>query len=49
MALSLKIRPRRNRKSHTVREMLAETNLTIDQMVLPVFLTSGTKKKDPIG
>jgi len=29
--------------------MLAETTLSIDQMVLPVFLTSGTKKKEPLG
>ncbi len=36
-------RPRRNRKSENLRKMVAETNMTASQLVLPIFVMEGTK------
>ena len=41
-------RPRRLRKNSIVREMVAETRLSKDQLIYPYFVTGGTKHKDPI-
>jgi len=41
-------RPRRNRQSVFLREMLAETNLHPKNFVLPVFVMEGTGKKEEI-
>lgn len=41
-------RPRRNRKNNFVRELVAETRLSIDDLVAPLFLIDGTQKKIPI-
>lgn len=48
MSLNIKHRPRRNRRTEVIREMLAETQLVRDQLVFPVFLTAGAKKCEPI-
>ena len=41
-------RPRRNRKSANVREMVAETNLKIGDLIYPLFIVDGSNKKLPI-
>lgn len=38
-------RPRRNRKSQTIRSMVEETKVTTDDLVFPLFLIDGTNRK----
>ena len=38
-------RPRRNRKSHNIREMIAETNVTVNQLIYPLFIVDGSNVK----
>lgn len=42
-------RPRRNRKTEALRQMLAETDLRASQLVLPLFLVEGRGEKQAIG
>ena len=42
------IRPRRNRKSHAIRELIAETHLRANDLIMPLFLVSGDKQKQTI-
>ncbi len=44
----IKNRPRRNRQSAHLREMLSETHLHANNLVLPVFVTEGSSKKEEI-
>ncbi len=41
-------RPRRNRMSPTVRNLIRETRLTPDQLILPLFIVDGTNIKNEI-
>ena len=41
-------RPRRNRKSIGIREMVAETNLKIESLIYPLFIVDGKNIKVPI-
>jgi len=41
-------RPRRNRKSAQIRELVAETNLTVNDLILPLFVKKGNNLKEPI-
>jgi porphobilinogen synthase len=41
-------RPRRNRKSATIRKAIAETWLAPQHLVFPLFLLDGQQKKEPI-
>lgn len=41
-------RPRRNRKNHGVREMVAETRLHVEQLIYPVFVCDGKNTETPI-
>ncbi|MBQ5611795.1 MAG: porphobilinogen synthase [Fibrobacteraceae bacterium] len=41
-------RPRRNRKSKAVREMLSETKLSVSDFVYPVFIMDGNNKEEEI-
>ena len=41
-------RPRRNRKSANIREMVAETNLKKQDLIYPLFIVDGVNKKLPI-
>ncbi len=41
-------RPRRNRKSATVRNLVRETELSSKDLVYPVFVMEGTGKEEPI-
>jgi porphobilinogen synthase len=38
-------RPRRNRKSEAVRAMVEETNVTVDDLIFPLFLLDGNNNK----
>ncbi|MBA3900058.1 MAG: porphobilinogen synthase, partial [Bacteroidetes bacterium] len=38
-------RPRRNRKSQAIRDMVEETSLSVKDFVYPLFLTEGENKK----
>ena len=41
-------RPRRNRKSIGIRDMVAETNLKIESLIYPLFIVDGKNMKTPI-
>ena len=41
-------RPRRNRSSSALRNMIRETRLTVDNLIYPLFLVDGKKTKDEI-
>jgi porphobilinogen synthase len=44
----LRRRPRRNRKSAAIRDMVEETSVTTNDLIFPVFLIEGTKKKTEV-
>ena len=46
--ISLPIRPRRLRRTSSIRNLVAETKLSPSQFVLPAFVTEGRDKKEPI-
>lgn len=46
--LNLPIRLRRNRKSEAVRKMVQETHLSAHDLVAPLFVIEGEKKREPI-
>ncbi|MGI9543591.1 MAG: porphobilinogen synthase [Cyclobacteriaceae bacterium] len=41
-------RPRRNRKSAVIRQMVAETQLHLEDFIFPLFVISGENKKEAI-
>lgn len=41
-------RPRRLRKNETLRRMVRETSLSVDDLILPIFVTFGKNKKKEI-
>ena len=43
--LDLPIRPRRNRKSQWLRDLLAQNNITANDLILPIFITEGENQK----
>jgi len=43
-----KYRPRRLRRNETIRRMVRETTLSIDDLILPLFVTFGKDKKNAI-
>jgi porphobilinogen synthase len=42
-------RPRRLRRTETVRRMVRETRLSVDQLILPLFVVPGSKVERPVG
>lgn len=46
--MKLSQRPRRNRKTEALRQMVAETDLRVSQLVLPLFLCEGKEQKQAI-
>lgn len=46
--LQLAKRPRRNRLNHAVRALVQETYLVPAQLVMPLFIQEGEKRRDPI-
>lgn len=47
-ALELLERPRRNRKNATVRNLVRETELSVRDLVYPVFIMEGANREEPI-
>jgi porphobilinogen synthase len=45
----MNIRPRRNRKSSAIRNMLEETQLGVQHLIYPIFLKDGKGVKEEIG
>ncbi len=43
--ISLPIRPRRNRKSQAIRALVAETKLSVDDLIMPLFLIEGDNQR----
>ncbi len=41
-------RPRRNRKSAAIRDLIQETHLSVDNLIFPLFVVDGTNKKEEI-
>lgn len=48
MMEKMKMRPRRNRSSNVLRNMLAETSLSASDLIMPLFLQEGSNVKTPI-
>jgi len=46
--LDLAIRPRRNRKAQWTRRLVAESVLTTDDLIWPLFLVDGTNTRTPV-
>lgn len=44
----MRIRPRRNRQSKSIRNLVQENKVEISQLVYPLFLVDGKKKKEEI-
>ena len=42
-------RPRRNRQSAAIRDLVQENTLSVNDLIFPLFLTEGVKLKVPIG
>jgi porphobilinogen synthase len=42
-------RPRRLRRNETLRRMVRETRLSVDQLILPLFVVPGTGVSNPVG
>lgn len=41
-------RPRRNRKSQAIRDMVEETNISLNDLIFPIFLIDGKNKKTEV-
>src|SRR6516165_12825803 len=48
-SLDLVVRPRRNRKSEWARRMVRENVLTTDDLIWPLFIVDGEKRRIPVG
>src|ERR1043165_1998116 len=42
-------RPRRNRKSEAIRSMVEETQISVSDLIFPLFLLEGSNKKVEVG
>src|ERR1700712_4722884 len=42
-------RPRRNRKSEAIRQMVQETHVTAANLIFPLFIIDGDNKKTEVG
>jgi porphobilinogen synthase len=47
-ALDLPRRPRRNRRADWSRRLTRETTLTVDDLIWPIFLIDGSKRREPV-
>jgi porphobilinogen synthase len=47
-ALDLPRRPRRNRKADWARRLVRETTLTVDDLIWPIFLLDGERRREPV-
>src|SRR5438105_5156523 len=46
--LDLAVRPRRNRKADWARRLVRENALTLDDLIWPLFLVDGTRRRAPV-
>src|SRR5690606_31554684 len=46
--MNLSHRPRRNRKNEAIRSMVREHSVSTSDLILPLFLVSGTNKKTEV-
>ena len=46
--INLPQRPRRNRKNKAIRDLVCENSVTVNDLILPLFLTEGKNKKSEI-
>ena len=46
--INLPHRPRRNRKNAAIRSLLRENSVTVDDLILPLFLIAGKNKKTEV-
>ncbi len=46
--LDLSRRPRRNRRTENIRRMLRETKISVDDLVMPLFVCEGERIREPI-
>ena len=44
----MNIRPRRNRKSANIRNMVEETKLGVENLIYPIFLKDGSNIKEEV-
>ncbi|MEL6177845.1 MAG: porphobilinogen synthase, partial [Myxococcota bacterium] len=47
--LDLPHRPRRNRRTQAIRRLVRETQLTVDDLIQPLFVVPGEGREEPIG
>jgi porphobilinogen synthase len=47
--LGLVHRPRRNRKSDWARRLVRETELSVNDLIWPIFILEGEKRREPVG
>ena len=48
MSFQLTKRPRRLRATAAIRNMVAETALSVDNLIVPLFISEGQNKKEAI-
>lgn len=48
MTENMMSRPRRNRKSQAIRDMIEETSLSVNDLIFPIFLIDGQNKKTEV-
>jgi porphobilinogen synthase len=41
-------RPRRNRKSENIRRLVRESNVRVDDLIMPLFVKEGNSIREPI-
>lgn len=46
--INLPQRPRRNRKSSSIRNLVSENSVTVNDLIFPLFLTEGKNKKSEV-
>jgi hypothetical protein len=49
LRLNIRMRPRRNRVDAWTRRLVAENRLSVDDLILPVFVLDGEDRREPIG
>lgn len=48
MKISIPIRPRRNRRSESVRQLVREHTLQVSDLIMPLFVIEGEKVRQPV-
>ena len=48
MSVSLPIRPRRNRLNHSIRSLCQENHVSVDDLIMPLFIIDGEQQKTEV-